>query len=202
MKKGLLPYENNLQKSLDHPFYVIEGIDGSGKSSVGLQVANRVKGAFFEQPECFRLAQPPIDQEADIKARFLFYLGYNIQASEEIARLVQQSPVIGVRYLYTTIVYHIAKGLPADWVWKLAKQLPLYRPTKVFFLDVSDSAVQKERIRKRGVTDEDKRTFDIMNRIRSLYLDIQQVMPGFTYIDTSCLTMEQVIHQITNEIKI
>lgn len=201
MKKVTLPYDNQVPATA-YPFYVIEGIDGSGKSSIGPLVAERIQAAFFEQPASFRLAQPFIDQEADIKARFLFYLGYNLQTSKEITQMASNRPVIGVRYLYTTIVYHIAKGLPEDWVWEMVSNLPLLRPRKVFFLDVSDPDVQKERIGRRGATDEDKRTFEIMSQIRSLYFDFQSTMPGFTYIDTSYLSMEEVTNKIINEVEL
>lgn len=201
MRSVTLPYEHELPATA-YPLYVIEGIDGSGKSSIGPLVARQLQASVVEQPASFRLAQPFIDEGADIHARFLFYLGYNLQASAEIRQLARERPAICIRYLYSTIVYHIAKGLPEDWVWEMASKLPLVRPRKVFFLDVSDPAVQQERIGRRGATEEDKRTLEIMSRIRSLYLKIQPAMPGLTYIDTSFLTMEEVTNKIINEVKL
>lgn len=184
-----------------HPVYVIEGIDASGKTSVGPQVAEKIGGGFHEYPSGFKPALSQIDAEATVEARFVFYMSYNLQTSHDILELAIQKPVICVRYLYTTLVYHIVKGLDERWVFAVASLMPLLRPNQVFFLDVSDRSVQMNRLRKRGMLSEDKKMLKKMDEVRSTYLDLARIMPNFTYIDTSYLSKEEVVAEIVRLIK-
>lgn len=195
----LLPIKNK-NKITKFPFYVIEGIDGSGKSSLGPLVAKSINGLFHEYPISFKPAIRFIDEKASPEARFMFYMGYNVQTSHDVSILAQNGPVICVRYLYSTMVYHIIKGVNEKMIYSVAKSTSLLRPDMVFFLDVSDKNVQIQRLKERGILEEDDRVLEKMDEIRSTYLRLAPIMPRFTHIDTSDMTKIEVINAIINKI--
>ena len=195
-----MPSKRSLVDQKNFPFYVIEGIDGSGKSSIGPQVAEAIEGAFYEYPNAFKPAIKFIDSKASPEARFLFYMGYNLQTSHDVLEILNEQPVICVRYIYSTIVYHIVKGVDIKSVFNISRQVSLLRPKQVFFLDVSNKDVQMRRLEKRGLQPEDSRILEKMDLIRNTYLQLSSIMPNFTYIDTSSLTKAQVISAVIKNI--
>lgn len=195
----ILPFKNEF-KTTKFPFYVIEGIDGSGKSSLGPLVAESIDASFHEYPIAFKPAINIIDEKASPEARFMFYMGYNVQTSHDVSLLAQEGPVVCVRYLYSTMVYHLIKGVNEKMVFDIAKSTPLLRPDIVFFLDVSDQKVHIERLKERGVLAEDNRVLEKMNEIRHTYFRLAPIMPNFTPIDTSYMSKSEVINAIVKSI--
>lgn len=197
--KAILP-ANDLIAKKHYPLFVIEGVDGSGKSSLGPIVAKRINGNFHEYPMAFKPALNIIDEGASSSARFMFYMAYNMQTSEDISNFIFKNPVVCVRYIYSTIVYHIVKGVSEKMIFEVAEKVPLIRPERVFFLDVSDKKIQMERINQRGISNEDIRVLEQMELIRKTYLKLSDIMPNFTYIDTSYLSKEEVVSKIVKKI--
>jgi thymidylate kinase len=116
-------------------FYVIEGVDGAGKSTLGQLLSSKIGGIHYETPsKIFKPSQPLIDQSASVNAQFLFYLSANAQASNDITTMRANQPVVCVRYIYSTIAYHVAKGLELDWAISLINSTNLVLPSKVFLL--------------------------------------------------------------------
>lgn len=183
------------------PLYVIEGIDGSGKSSVGPLVANKIGAAFHEYPKAFKPGIQSVDDLASPEARFMFYMGYNLQTYHDVSQILNLKPVICVRYLYSTIVYHIVKGVDKKFIYDIVKRVPLLRPQQVFFLDVRDKNIQMNRMSERGILSEDLRVIEKTEAIRATYLEHLKFMPNATYIDTSNMTMSQVVEDIISKIQ-
>lgn len=64
-----------------HPFIVIEGLGGVGKTTVGKILAEKIGGVYIKTPaESFLSARKEIDACADPMARFFFYLSTVIEA--------------------------------------------------------------------------------------------------------------------------
>jgi len=179
-------------------FYVIEGIDGSGKSTLAQSLSLNIKGLHYETPSnLFKPSQSFIDRSASAEAQFLFYLSANVQVSNDIAALRGNQPVVCVRYIYSTIAYHVAKGLSFDKAMTIANLVNLETPVKIFLLDVSEPK-QIERLSKRGFSEEDKRNFDKMARIRENYRKLVEIFPNFLVIDTDNLVPGEVLRTVLN----
>lgn len=90
-------------------FLVIEGIDGSGKSTVSKKLSDKLNCELYKTPSYpFNQIRTVIDRCANIETRFLFYLASVLHASIEIKQILERSHVVCDRYIYSTICYHYA----------------------------------------------------------------------------------------------
>lgn len=95
-----------------HPFVVIEGLGGTGKTTVGKILAKKVGGIYIKTPtESFATARKEVDASATPMARFLFYLATVVQASVDISHIIQTVPVVCDKYILSTICWHRAMGI-------------------------------------------------------------------------------------------
>lgn len=140
---------------MKHPFIVLEGLSGSGKTTVGKLLARSMDGVFLKTPtQPFSSVRSRIDQNADITARFLFYLAGIFQSSTEIVRLRRHQPVVCDRYILSTICFHRAMGVRVDEILSEVKNL-IELPDLCFQVNCS-SQKRIQRLRKRGLSFNDK----------------------------------------------
>jgi thymidylate kinase len=85
-----------------------EGLEGVGKSTLGMLVAERLPATYLKSPpEEMDGARAFVAQQADPNCSFYFYLSslYGMQRSIEVA-LRDRGIVIADRYIGSTIAYH------------------------------------------------------------------------------------------------
>lgn len=93
------------------PFIVIEGIDGTGKTTIAQLVAQQLHGAYFKTPVNFsRELRQKIDS-LQPNPRFWHYHANLSQASKYIRALRKEQPVVCDRYYLSTFLYHQALGV-------------------------------------------------------------------------------------------
>lgn len=128
-----------------HPFIVLEGLGGVGKTTIGKLLAEKLDGVYIKTPtESFSLMRSEIDSHAAPMARFLFYLASIAQASQEISEIVAHYPVVCDKYLLATICWHRAMGIDV--------QLPEFAHIRIpdyTFLLTCIEAQRIERLRQR-----------------------------------------------------
>lgn len=103
-------------------FIVLEGVDGSGKTTAALRLAKEFNLEYFKTPgDIFAAVRPLFEDKAHVNARLYFYLGTVLYASQEIKKcLASKKMVICDRYIYTTLIYHkvlgarVSKGLEKE----------------------------------------------------------------------------------------
>lgn len=92
-------------------FIVLEGIMGSGKTTLAKMLAERLNGVYYNTPASFREIRPMADEGLSIKARYYFYLSLNSQTSLEVGELLKEKTVICDKYIWSTFCYHKTFGL-------------------------------------------------------------------------------------------
>ncbi len=91
---------------------VLEGCDGSGKTSCALELAKKINGIYYKTPPMvFKDLKRLIEDTKDYNLRFHYYLTSTIYASLEIAKILNYNNVVCDRYIYSTLAYHRALGV-------------------------------------------------------------------------------------------
>ncbi len=136
-------------------FIVLEGLSGSGKSTVAKLLAKKLHAKLYKTPSgAFGKVREAVDlSNPSTLARFYFYLAGIMQASEEIKGALLKSHVICDRYVLTTFCYHkilTTHALPSP------NSLPLTKPDFTFLITCKERN-RLTRLRKRGLSFNDKR---------------------------------------------
>jgi len=161
----------NERTSLSHRVFIaLEGLSGSGKTTVGRSLALRIGAEFYRTPPLlFGPIRDAVDERADTAARFLFYLAGVVQASAEISRiLATESSVVCDRYLLTTLCYHRALGVAIDVPDRVLQ--PLRMPDYTFLI-VCEEAKRISRLHRRGISynDAQEQSLGVTERFLSEY---------------------------------
>lgn len=134
---------------------VFEGIDGVGKSSLSHQIkeylnTQGIAALCFEDEEKvdgFNQIKPFIKSKVAIEASLFFYLASAIYKSKLIDLLLQDSWVVCDRYVYSTIAYHLAKGVAPALIPDLST-VPIRKPD-LFILLKAEEDVRISRLKLR-----------------------------------------------------
>ncbi len=137
--------KNNLPK-----FIVLEGVDGSGKTTAAHYIAQKLNYEYFKTPgDIFSAVRPLFEDKSHVNGRLFFYLGTVLYASEEIKKTLERGRgVICDRYIYTTLCYQKAMGACVSQ--ELEKEIisKLQMPDLTIFL-YADKQARHERLNKR-----------------------------------------------------
>jgi deoxyguanosine kinase len=165
------------------PFIVLEGTDGSGKSSLcdwiektlNYKKYKSIGGPFADIKNRFDI------DKVSIRERFSFLCGEAINNAFIIKeQLKQGNPIIFDRYYYSTLVYceSLESGVSNEFKF-LFENLP--KPDIVFFIQ-TDFETMLKRITNRGDLTliekkySTKENFDILNDNYKKYIDANMVV--------------------------
>ncbi|MBN9657089.1 MAG: AAA family ATPase [Acidobacteria bacterium] len=130
-----------------HKFITIEGLKGSGKTSVSRALAEQLGALWYTTPpEPFRAIRDVVEQKATPHARYLYYLAGIVQASAEIETILSHQPVVCDKFLATMVAYSRAAGIEVS----IPPSSLVIEPDFSFLLVVPDD-VRRQRIASRGV---------------------------------------------------
>ncbi|MDR1992063.1 MAG: dTMP kinase [Nitrososphaerota archaeon] len=157
-------------------FIVLEGLDGSGKTTQAKILAQRLSESYSTyltaEPSCGKIGtfirecclyeqmRLPIEAEA-----LLFAADRIEHMQAELKPALEQGKlVICDRYLYSSLAYQGNSGLSLDWIKTInARAL---QPDFSVFLDVPPERVLERLRRKKSVME----TLEVQRRVREVYL--------------------------------
>ena len=178
-------------------FLVIEGIDGSGKSTLCSALTNKlnesgIDAVYWSFPsrmgviggilDSYLHQDGAVSNMSDYAMHLLFSADRWDTAAEIVEQLESGMTVVCDRYAYSGAAYSMAKGLPASWCKNCDAGLP--EPDAVFFLDLAvDTAL--ERIEKRAGTRERFEKKTTLELVRNAYRELKPASRNWHTIDAS-----------------
>lgn len=136
------------------PFFVFEGVDGSGKTSLAKLLANRRNLCYYSSiPDGLLSIQEQITNTHSPIATFHFYSLCNLMRSNEYISTLNHSGIVADRYVFSTFVYHsllLKQDLSAHFRMLQSDSNFLW-PDVVIYITAS-SEVIKKRIANRSQT--------------------------------------------------
>ena len=87
-------------------FIVVEGTDGTGKSSISQELAKCLNAKYYRCPPKIIIPLRKFADGSPYLFRYLYYLIGNFIAQHEIRSLLKHSSVICDWYVFSTIAYH------------------------------------------------------------------------------------------------
>lgn len=162
-----------------HPFVVLEGLDGAGKSTVAAAVAAMLGGSAVQTPpEMMRSILRQVDAEADPQTRLLYLLAGVSLTSQIVLRQRADRPVVCDRYLYSALAYAAAlDGPPLPPIGRLR----LATPDLIVFLEAprdvreARAAGRARPLRDVGM-DVELRRPEIVRRVEALFAGFRDLV--------------------------
>ncbi|CAD5111933.1 DgyrCDS1195 [Dimorphilus gyrociliatus] len=137
--------------SLSHPFFVIEGLDGTGKSTVVKGLCKDLNATGAQTPPPNLLEIRSTFDKLDTQLKRAYYSTGNYLTAHYLQQLCQERVVVMDRFWHSTAAYTISETCfskqeelpePGDEIYNWPEDL--LKPTAVIFLKVSE----EERLRR------------------------------------------------------
>ena len=176
-----------------HKLIVLEGCDGSGKSSVAMGIAKEINGIYFKTPsKIFWDMREKVEETKDWNIIFYFYLTGTLMAGHEINQLLEHSHVVCDRYYYTTLAYHKCLGVKIP-----AGIEKLFTPPDFSFCLYANKEEVKRRLSTRTYVGPHDFNFDLQDQVLKEFEHFQ-----LEFFDTSNLNVDESIQAILQKISL
>lgn len=182
---------------------VIEGLDGTGKSTLAARLAARMGATLLRTPPAELGEVRPVVDDAFARspiAAQLFYGASVVHASDRArALLAAGTPVVIDRYWLSTVAYAQCRDAHVDLS---AVEPVLLCADLTVFLEVDESA-RRERLQTRGMTDADRDSVRQRDALRTHYLralDGSRVSGAVLRLDTSHITPDELVERVLAEV--
>ena len=179
-------------------FFVIEGIDGSGKTSVGKRLGSYINVNYIETPTPEFKALYGLPNNVDPDKRFDYYMMANQQA---IAKLDNSKFNFVGRYYFSTIIgSKLHFNLDCDDYQIVFEKYLLAEPLQTVLLTVSETEqLRRIKLRNCGKNDfNDRKILDhysFQRRMRDEYLNAAHD-GGWKIIDTTHRSIDAIADEI------
>ena len=192
-------------------FIVLEGIDGSGKSTqlellIKWFQAKKITTVITKEPTQGEWGQkirkfissPDLKGESPERIQILYILDRKEDIEKNIQPALQNNKVVlAERYFLSTLAYGEASGISWKRLWDLHKQLigqDFPQPDITFLLDI-DPMVAFEHLQKTGESLDYFETLERLRKIRGAYLHLSKNFKNIHIINTE-LKSEKIHEQI------
>lgn len=173
---------------MDNYIIVFEGLDGTGKSTLAIELAKKINAIYYKTPpkqfngRCIEMS---CGNNFYTRERFLFFMDTFHTASNEIVQLLKNNSVVVDRWIWTTLSYHFANNILIKNEWgdswsdltnKIAK------PKFSFLLSLKDETLLERARLTKTLSKNDWTLFKnktLREEIYKIYLDLN---PNFIVI--------------------
>lgn len=186
---------------------VLEGLDGSGKTSIGKYLEAHYGFGFRRTPgEVFEKIRGEVDRK-DVFTKLLFYYASNFEASEQLRKALKQESIVCDRYFYSTLVYFAYfSGYSIQEALDLMEGFTgkLLLPDVVIYLTISNET-RMERLKERELVASSTDEYFIKNihrcyAMEKLYMELMTLLADrvkYVVIEAE-QTVEETCEQIKN----
>lgn len=179
--------------------YVVEGLDGVGKSTVAKALADKIKADYVATPlPELRKKKAMFDTGSNLLGRFFYYMEGNYHLSDKINDGGIGLPIVIDRYIVSTLAYHNAM-LKED-TFKYVKWENLFVPKIGFYLFAEKEARLNRMRNRENLTRTDlifERNHNLARRIEDQY---NLLTKDYVRIDTTRLNQKEVVDIIYKKI--
>jgi dTMP kinase len=166
-------------------FFVIDSIDGGGGETQGKLVSSALEKAGHT---VFLHHFPHYDtavgkhirdflydhKDLSVEKQFLLYTMQFIFDAEEMKEQSEKGIVIADRYFTTTLVFQMLQGFPEKTALEFADTFGIFKPEKIFFLDVSPETAYRWKHGEEKELNFWEKDLDFIKKTHSKYLDLAQ----------------------------
>ena len=190
-------------------FVVLEGIDGSGKTTVGKEVVrhlnrNDIKAKFTSEPSNLpigKLLRRVLNGDIEVDTythALLFAADREEHLRREVLPMLEEGNVVVCdRYVYASMAYQGARGVDMEYIWGMNSALPHFRvPGLIILLDVEPEASLRRTIYRKGADIFETPAY--LSRVRENYLQLRE-RHGFVVIDAGA-RFREVVEQVLDRI--
>ncbi len=175
-------------------FISLDGVDGVGKTTVALLLAEQGFQYYKSPSGAFAELRKEIDLRANPLERYCFYMMAVQYDTKHITDLLKHGPVVADRYVATTAAYHYVLD---ERVKLIHSDTHLLQPDYAFHLNCG-SKIRDQRIvsRKRNISDsilENNSPF--LDQVNEVFLSFNLI-----YIDTGVVTALETVELIKKHI--
>ncbi len=184
-------------------FYVIEGVDGAGKTETARSLEKKYNFKYYSTPPAeYKPIRNYISEKATPISRLLYYMAGNLDASEEMKVLLESNNIICDRYLFSTIISHSVRE-KLDWRYTIDLILPykeyLLSPERIILLDIEpEEQIRRINNRNKGENNSsDKIILEnkiLRDKFRVLYINLAQEYK-WPIINTTHRRIEDVVKE-------
>lgn len=182
----------------------IEGLDGTGKTTVAKQLASESKVEYtYFLDECKLKPFRQIFDNAPVTVRFIYYLMAAMECDRIVDKKLRNNDVIVDRTIYSTIAYHRAMGIYPHLI-RLVPNGMLERYSSVIYL-TADNLTRSTRLNHRSAKSEKMNSSDSKSLTLDEKIDKEYRAIGkdkLIEISTNDRTIPQVVASIREALNI
>ena len=179
----------------EYTFLVLEGVEGSGKATIGKALSEKLSSEFFQTPAGFWCKHRGMVEHCRLAFRFAFYLLAAFHTSFLISRMLKKKPVVCDRYIHSTWAHHTVYG--CRFLKHISPgMLPIKIPDRIYYLYASREVRENRISDRKGNTDKDWDS-DTLGQVHGTFMTFKEI----TLIDSTDLTRDQVVNKIIEDLK-
>ncbi|MCP8970940.1 dTMP kinase [Ectobacillus ponti] len=180
-------------------FIVIEGVDGTGKSTTAHLLAAKLGAVYYQTPPAmFKEVRSVFRNMDNAWGNFYFYLSTLAVAAREIQTLLSNSDVICDRYSFSTQAYHeisLQQSLHTS-----ISHLDLLKPDLTVLLR-ADRVIRHERLIQRSSAHSFELDIDYQEQVQARMIRLlEEESTHFLTLDTGAATVEEIVQQILGKL--